>query len=149
MIIKLYCNGGGTAAPVRKHKTDAGADVCAPTADTIPAHGSLCYDLGFGVEIPEGFMGLIFPRSGLASKGIGMDLPPIDANYTGNIHAVLVNHTDVPYQIEAGARIGQLVIVPVLTPDLEFMDTEYEDNAKQIIAKSGERGANGLGSTGV
>lgn len=146
--VRLYKNGGNIHLPERKHPADAGADVYAPTDETIPAHGSVCYDLGFGVEIPEGYVGLVFPRSGKAGKGIGMELPPIDCGYTGNIHAVLTNHTDEDYLITEGERIAQLVILPAITPVFRFMEETEETKAKALIEAEGARGNNGFGSTG-
>ena len=149
MTLKLYKNGGDVSAPSRKHKTDAGADLYAPEDAVIPANGFLRYSAGLGVQIPEGFVALIFPRSGMTAKGIGMELPPIDANYTGNIHAILTNHTNEDYQIKKGDRIGQLVVLPCLTPDFEFYASEAEEQvAKEAIENAGARGDNGFGSTG-
>lgn len=149
MDIKLYRNGHlSTPEPVRKHENDVGADVYAVTDAVIPAHGSLRYNLGFGIELPVGFVGLIYPRSGMTAKGIGMEMPPIDPGYTGDIHAILINHTDTDYQIKTGDRIGQLLVQSVITPNFVFMTDEEEAAAKQKIEAAGARGNNGFGSTG-
>ena len=91
--------------------------------------------LGFGLRIPDGFAGYIFPRSGLSSQGIVCELPPIDSGYTGEIHAIISNVSNEEYEIKAGDKIGQLVIMPVLIPDFTFEEWK-------------ERGAGAFGSTG-
>ena len=127
--------------PKRAHYNDAGADVyaCPHTKhDKIRlwANSSLKIPLGFGLEIPDGYMGLIFPRSGLSSKGITCELPPIDSGYRGEIHAIMTNNTNTDYYVEKGERIGQLVIMPVVLAD--------------FVTELGEERASGaFGSTGV
>ena len=94
------------------------------------------------MEIPEGFGGFIFARSGLASK---KGLAPankvgvVDADYRGEIMVALHNHSDSPATIENGERIAQLVIMPFLSA--EFIESE---NLSDTI-----RGEGGFGSTGT
>ncbi len=121
----------------------AGADLYAlsdaPIA--IEAHKTTLVHTGIAVEIPEGYCGLIFARSGLASK---RGLAPankvgvIDADYRGEVMVALHNHTDAIQAIEAGERIAQLVIVPFLKCEFELVD-ELSDTV---------RGVGGFGSTG-
>ena len=91
--------------------------------------------LGFGLRIPDGYAGYIFPRSGLSAKGIVCELPPIDSGYTGEVHAIISNVGREKYEIKAGDKIGQLVIMPVLIPDFTFEEWK-------------ERGTGAFGSTG-
>ena len=121
----------------------AGADLCACT-DTpveIPAHATVLIRTGLAAEIPVGYAGLIYARSGLASK---RGLAPankvgvVDADYRGEIMVALHNHSDLPQTIEAGERIAQLVITPFLAATFEETD-ELSDTV---------RGAGGFGSTG-
>lgn len=126
--------------PYRAHENDAGADVhvCMHdyTAIEIAAHQSMRVPLGMGLILPDGFAAYVLPRSGLVSKGITCEVPPIDSGYRGEIHAIVTNCTDKPFMITNGDRIGQLVIMPVII-------AEYiTDDIKQ-------RGDNGFGSTGV
>lgn len=121
--------------PNRAHYNDAGADVCAPRNVSIARGTTKKIGLGFGVEIPDGYTGFIFPRSGLSAKGIVCELPPIDSGYRGEVHAVISNHSGEFYQIKKGDRIGQLVIIPCVLA--EFTDTLGE-----------ERGVGNFGSTG-
>ena len=96
---------------------------------------------GIALQIPEGFAGLIFARSGLASK---KGLAPankvgvIDSDYRGEIMVAIHNHSDSDAVIESGERIAQLVITPYLTA--EFVQTEELDTTL--------RGEGGFGSTG-
>ena len=121
----------------------AGADLCA-LADapiTIAPAETLLVHTGIALEIPAGFVGLIYARSGLASK---RGLAPankvgvIDADYRGEIMVALHNHSTTPQTIEPGERIAQLVIAPFLTAAFEEVE-ELTDTA---------RGSGGFGSTG-
>lgn len=125
--------------PKRAHYNDAGADVyaCPHTNSKVKiwANSSIKIPLGFGLEIPDGYMGLVFPRSGLSSKGITCELPPIDSGYRGEIHAIMTNNTNTDYWIEKGERIGQLVILPVVL-------------AEYVTELGEERDLGAFGSTG-
>lgn len=121
----------------------AGADLY--TIDgtvTIAPHATTLLHTGLAVEIPEGYCGLIFARSGLASK---RGLAPankvgvIDADYRGEVMVALHNHTDTPQTVEQGERIAQLAILPFLAADFEIADG-LSDTV---------RGAGGFGSTGT
>ena len=124
--------------PLRAHENDAGADVhvCidAPMMTILP-HETVKIPLGLGLILPDGYAAYVFPRSGLASKGIVCELPPIDSGYRGEIHAIVTNCSDKAYVIHNGDRIGQLVITPVVIADFITEDIK-------------ERGDNGFGSTG-
>ena len=96
---------------------------------------------GLAIKLPEGHEGQIRPRSGLAREhGVTLVNAPgtIDADYTGPLIVLLINHGDRPVRIESGQRIAQLVIAPVVQAEL----TEVEE------LPSTERGAGGFGSTG-
>ena len=109
---------------------------------TVEPHQTKLIHTGISAEIPEGYCGLIFARSGLATK---RGLAPankvgvIDADYRGEIMVALHNHTDLPATVEVGERIAQLAIVPFLKAEFEIAD-ELSDTV---------RGAGGFGSTGV
>lgn len=133
MKIQLIDFGG--KSPKRAHANDAGADVFSPR-DEIVRPGEICrMPLGFGLRIPDGFAGYIFPRSGLGSLGIVCELPPIDSGYTGEVHAIISNVSNAEYEIREGDKIGQLVIMPVLIPEFTFEEWK-------------ERGTGAFGSTG-
>lgn len=121
----------------------AGADLCAlldaPT--DIPAGATVLIRTGLAAEIPEGYAGLIYARSGLASK---RGLAPankvgvVDADYRGEIMVALHNHSQATQTVEPGERIAQLVIAPFLAAQFHEVD-ELSDTV---------RGAGGFGSTG-
>ena len=122
----------------------AGADLYALTDQevTINPSETVLIHTGISMEIPQGFGGFIFARSGLASK---QGLAPankggvIDADYRGEIMVALHNHSAVPVQITSGERIAQLVIMPFEAA--EFI--ECEELSETV------RGSGGFGSTGI
>lgn len=127
-------NYGYKNLPKRQYDNDAGADVFVTKDFTLEPHETKRVPLGFGLRLPAGVMAFVAPRSGLSSKGISCELAPIDASYTGEIHAIVVNNTDAKVEFSENDRVGQLLLVPVLIPTLvENMKT---------------RGDNGFGSTG-
>ena len=121
----------------------AGADLYNLSENVeIAPHTTVLIHTGISTEIPEGYCGLIFARSGLATK---RGLAPankvgvIDADYRGEIMVALHNHSDNTATVEPGERIAQLVIVPFLKAEFEESD-ELSDTL---------RGAGGFGSTGT
>ena len=121
--------------PYRPHDNDAGADVYMPYDCTIKPGEIAKIPLGFGVEVPDGYAGFVFPRSSMAVKGLVCELPPIDSGYRGEIHAIISNVSRTEQKIRKGARIGQLVITPVIIADY-------------VIDHGDRRGTGGFGSTG-
>ncbi len=121
----------------------AGADLYSlEDSVTVEPHTTVLIHTGIAVEIPEGYCGLIFARSGLATK---RGLAPankvgvIDADYRGEVMVALHNHSDIATTIDAGERIAQLAIVP-------FLKVEYEETDE---LSDTVRGAGGFGSTGT
>ena len=124
--------------PIRAHDNDAGADVhaCIDGVVRLQPGDTEKIPLGMGLILPDGYMACVFPRSGLSSKGITCELPPIDSGYRGEIHAIVHNGSHVNFTIKNGDRIGQLVIMPVVVAD--------------FVTETGEeRGTAALGSTGI
>ncbi len=120
----------------------AGADIYALCSEPvcIDAGKTALIHTGIALAIPDGFVGLIYARSGLASK---KGLAPankvgvIDSDYRGEIMVALHNHSEQAVTVEQGDRIAQLVIAPYYTAQFEESDlTETE------------RGVGGFGSTG-
>lgn len=138
MKIKVL-NYGYDNLPNRAHANDAGADVYAifkhHSSYRLRPHETVKVPLGLGLVLPDGYAAYVFPRSGLSTKGIVCELPPIDSGYRGEIHAIVSNVSNEPYEIQNGERIGQLVITPIVIADFITEDIE-------------ERGNNGFGSTG-
>lgn len=125
--------------PVRAHYNDAGADVMSPIDIVVPAHSAVKIPLKLGLRIPDGFMLCNYPKSGMSSKGICSQIPPIDSGYTGEINAILTNITDNDFQIEKGQKVAQLVMTQILLP--EFVPEED-------MPAQDARGNGGFGSTG-
>lgn len=119
----------------------AGADLYALEGAVLQPGQTLLVHTGIALEIPEGYAGLIYARSGLATK---RGLAPankvgvIDADYRGEIMVALHNHSDAEQAVDVGERIAQLVITPFLRVD--FAETEDLSDT--------DRGAGGFGSTG-
>ena len=121
----------------------AGADLyaCIDEPVTIEPGASAFIPTGLSMELPRGYAGLIYARSGLACK---RGLAPankvgvVDSDYRGEFMIVLHNHGSSPQTIEHGERIAQLVITPVFTPGFTEVD-ELSDT---------ERSGGGFGSTG-
>ena len=133
MKIQLIDFGG--RSPKRAHANDAGADVFSPINEVIHPGEIRKIPLGFGLRIPDGYAGYIFPRSGLSSQGIVCELPPIDSGYTGEVHAIISNVSNEKYDIKAGDKIGQLVIMPVLIPDFTF--DEWKERGTGAFSSTG------------
>lgn len=128
----------GAFMPEYAHAQDAGMDLRSPVDEVVFPNESTIIDTGVHVEIPHGYVGMLKSKSGLnvnhniTSEGV------IDEGYTGAIRIKLYNHGGAPYHIIAGDKISQLVILPVLHPELEQVGSLDET----------ERGDNGFGSTG-
>ena len=128
----------GAVMPERAHPTDAGLDLKSPVDVLVPLKGSVCIDTGVCVELPENTVGMVKSRSGLNVKhGITCE-GVIDVGYTGSIVVKLYNRTRNDYFVKRGDKIAQLVIMPIVTPEIEVVD--------ELDAT--DRGNNGFGSTG-
>lgn len=122
----------------------AGADLYARTEEPlrISPHSTAFVHTGLAMEIPAGFVGLIYARSGLAcKKGLAPanKVGVIDSDYRGEIIVALYNHSEAPITIEDGDRIAQIVITPYLAVRYQEV-SELEETA---------RGQGGFGSTGT
>lgn len=132
----------GAELPRYAHEGDAGLDLRI-THDVMLNPGERAtVGTGLAVEIPQGCVGLVFPRSGLASKhGITLSnsVGVIDSGYRGEIGVTLLNQSDETTTLDAGTRVCQLIVMPFvpceLVPCEELTETE--------------RGAAGFGSTGI
>ena len=134
----------GAVFPSYATAQSAGADLyaCIDEPVTIRHGMTEMIPLGFSMAIPQGWVGLIFARSGLASK---RDLAPankvgvVDADYRGEWFIPIHNHGRGVQVVYPGERIAQLVIVPCMTAAFQEVDSLDET----------ERGAGGFGSTGT
>lgn len=124
--------------PVREHEDDAGLDLKTPVSFWLHPGEHVKIDTGVHVAIPKGYVGLITSKSKLMAQGI-TSRGTIDSGYTGSIQAVLYNHGKEGIPFEAGQKITQLVLLPCITPEIEYV-TELDKT---------ERGDGGFGSTGA
>lgn len=134
--------------PVKATSSAAGVDLCAYLPEygdkdiDIESHQTIKVPTGIAVAIPEGYVGLIFARSGTATK---KDLAPankvgvIDSDYRGELIVALHNHGRRTQSFKHGDRIAQLVVVPCLDYEFEEVDELPATN----------RGEGGFGSTGA
>ena len=133
----------GALLPTFGSAQAAGADLyaCLEEPVTIQPGQTAFIPTGLAMELPRGYAGLIYARSGLACK---RGLAPankvgvVDSDYRGEFIVALHNHGTQPQTISHGERIAQLVVTPVLIP--EYIETEALSDT--------QRGAGGFGSTG-
>jgi dUTP pyrophosphatase len=124
----------------KKHDQDAGLDICSNEDAIIASKKSTVIATGLFLEIPDGHVGLIWPRSGLSIKNqIEVGAGCIDASYRGEVKIHLYNFGDYDFFIKKGDRIAQLLTIPV-----NLLRYQIKDNIS-----STDRGQNGFGSTGV
>jgi dUTP pyrophosphatase len=109
---------------------------------TIPPGSFSRIPCGFAVAVPQGFEAQIRPRSGLASRhGVTVLNAPgtIDSDYRGEVQVLLINHGTVPFIVERGARIAQLVVAPVAT--VEWTETDALPSTVRADGGFGHTGA--------
>lgn len=146
MKVKFKRLNEGAITPTRGSASAAGYDLYAVTVGgyesfAIQAHTTVKVNTGLAMEIPEGYFGAIYARSGLATK---QGLRPancvgvVDSDYRGEIIVALHNDGDLPQTITSGERVAQLVIMPYLPVEFEEVDNLNDTN----------RGSGGFGSTG-
>lgn len=128
----------GAYKPMRAHDSDAGFDLSCREDQVLEPNVANTIDTGVHVLIPEGFVGLLCPRSSFNVKGISTPIGVVDAGYTGSIRVILE-----PYnltKIFKGNRVAQLVIFPL--PQVKLVPGE-------VIGAKTERGLGGFGSSGL
>ena len=161
MKVKIKKLSPDAVIPVKAHTTDAGFDLTA-ISRAVDRHGNIVYGTGLAFEIPQGFVGLVFPRSSISKVDMSLSnaVGVIDSGYRGEVtakfkpswqfdlSALPFNAGDVDitsidddsgcniYRI--GDRIAQLIIIPY--PEVEFTETE--------TLTTTDRGTGGYGSTG-
>lgn len=129
--------------PQYQNLGDAGADLRTCVSGEIPPLSRALVPTGLAIQIPQGYVGLVHPRSGLAIKsGVGMVNAPgtIDSGYRGELQVILFNFdTEVSFHYSKGDRIAQLVIQKV--EHATFREVKALDES--------ERGTDGFGSSGI
>ena len=128
----------GAKVPHRAHTQDAGLDLYSMEEKAIPPYGSVTFNTGVHIAIPEGYVGLVKSKSGLMVNHAITTDGVVDAHYTGAIRVKLFNNCGARFVVEDGQKIAQLVVLPIITPELEIVDE---------LAKT-DRGDSGFGSSG-
>lgn len=143
MTLKVKRLSDDAIMPIRAHKSDAGMDLtCTTITQELNECGQLIlvYHTGLAVEIPNGYVGLLFSRSSIAKKSLALTncVGVIDSGYRGEIMGKFRSTTDVvPAIYKPGERFAQLIIIPI--PDIEIKEVaELEDS---------DRGEGGYGSS--
>lgn len=145
MELKFKRLSADAVLPIRAHKNDAGLDLTCTKIESGVNDARemlLIYHTDLAVEIPEGYVGLIFPRSSIYTKSISQTncVGVIDSNYRGELKVVFrPTIAGVPEFYKVGERFAQLVIVPYLKADV----------VEAAELSESERGDNGFGSTGT
>jgi len=145
MVLKIKRLRDGVNFPVYATPGAAAMDLSAAldAAHIIPPHSFTSIPTGIAIQLPDaGYAALVFARSGLGvKKGIALSngVGVIDSDYRGEICVGLINQSDVPFTVEPGMRIAQLMIVPVVQAQLQEADVLDETS----------RGSGGFGSTGT
>ena len=142
--VKVKLLKPGAKMPVYGTEFSAGADLCACLEQpvTLGPGETRLISIGISMEIPVGYAGFVFARSGLATK---RHLAPankvgvIDSDYRGEFFVPLRNHGPIPQTIEPGERIAQMILMPYLAAN--FLEAESLSDT--------QRGEGGFGSTGT
>lgn len=141
-LVKVKKLMDGAVLPKYGTEFSAGADLVNAGEDVVIESGATAIiHTGIALEIPTGLVGLIYARSGMATK---RGLAPankvgvIDSDYRGEIMVALHNHSSQAQTIEKGERVAQIVITPYVVAD--FVEGDIDDTI---------RGAGGFGSTGT
>ena len=139
-MIKIKLLNDAAKIPTKAHKSDAGWDLYASyTSQPVYPHKRRLVSTDISIAIPDGYCGLIWPRSGLSvKKGIDVLAGVIDSGYRGEIKVCLLNTSDQIVHIHPGDRIAQLIIQKV--EDVKFLEVDNLDDS--------DRGEGGFGSSG-
>ena len=126
--------------PTKAHPTDAGADLTAVSREWNEELKCWVYGTGIATEIPEGYVGLIFPRSSIRKYGLMQRncIGVIDSHYRGEIMVTYKFFNDIPKIYKIGDKIAQLIILPY--PEISYKEVETLSET--------DRGENGHGSSG-
>ena len=139
-MIKVKRLNNNATIPTRANPTDAGLDLYADDEYIIDVYELELIGTSIAIEIPDGYMARIAPRSGLSfEQGIDVMAGIIDSSYRGEIKVLLINHGNYGVSLHKGDKIAQLIIQPIELWQPVEVDQLTETN----------RGINGFGSTGV
>lgn len=137
MVIPIKLDPGAIL-PDRAHPTDAGLDLFSPKRQIVWPHSRHVIDTGVHFQIPDGYYGQLTSKSGLMKDHGITSEGTIDSSYRGSVKAVLFNHSDDVFYIDAGQKITQIIIKSCELPNLVVVN-ELDET---------DRGDGGFGSTG-
>jgi dUTP pyrophosphatase len=143
MQVKIKRLTPNAVIPTYAKEGDAGMDLVA-TSVISETHTQITYGLGVALEIPEGFVGLIFPRSSIRKTRLQLSnsVGVIDSGYRGELQAtfnkIITTIENQKNDYKVGDRVAQIMIIP--HPSIDFQEVEYLSNT--------QRGEGGFGSTG-
>ena len=124
--------------PVYQHPGDAGLDLFSVVDEVLGAGEVKPIPTGIKMAIPEGYVGLVWDKSGISLRGVHRLAGVVDAGYRGEVRVVMANLGREPFVIKKGMKIAQMLIQPVAAPDIVEADDLDETS----------RGEGGFGSTG-
>ena len=124
--------------PFYHHKGDAGMDIFSCDDCVLEAGETKPIPTGIQIAVPDGYVGLIWDKSGVSLKGIHRLAGVVDSGYRGEVKVVLTNLGDKPFVVEKGMKIAQLLIQKI--EEVEVVEAEELDGTS--------RGEKGFGSTG-
>ncbi len=139
MDIKIKKMTPGAKIPAYAHSGDAGMDLFSCMDMTLAPGETKPVPTGIQMAIPQGYVGLVWDKSGISLKSVHRLAGVVDAGYRGEVRVVMVNLGTEPFAIKPGMKIAQMLIQPVEAPTIVESDT-LDDTS---------RGAGGFGSTGL
>ena len=125
--------------PVYGHPGDAGLDLFSVVDRTLGPGEVFAVPTGIQVAIPQGFVGLVWDKSGISLKGVHRLAGVVDAGYRGEVRVVLINLGPQPFAVKTGMKVAQMLIQPVAS--IAVVESETLDDTS--------RGEGGFGSTGL
>ncbi len=138
MKLKVKKMSPDAKLPLYGHRGDAGLDLFSSSEYVLQKGEVFAVPTGVKVEIPMGYVGLIWDKSGVSLKGVHRLAGVVDAGYRGEIKVVMVNLSQDPFVIDKGMKIAQLLIQPIV--EVEVVEVEFLEDSS--------RGEGGFGSTG-
>ncbi len=139
MLLKIKKLHADAKMPSYAHHDDAGFDLYAVENTTVKVGERVAMPTGIAMEIPEGFVGLVWDKSGIAVKhGINTIAGVVDSSYRGEVVVALVNNGENDYTFEKGHKVAQMIV--------QKKETVQFEEAKELSDTL--RGADGFGSTG-
>ena len=138
--LKIKLLSENATLPTRAYPTDSGLDLYTAEAITLHQYTTNIIPTDIAIQLPPNTEAQVRPRSGVTSRTpLRVQLGTIDNSYTGNIGIIVDNIGDKTIELPKGYKLAQLVVAPVIYPDIELVDE----------LNNTDRSENGFGSSGV